>query len=235
VLAQVATVGDKLRNLAADFNRLIEQFSAEPTVDDESTDRTKALQRLAAAQITARKTELLGLLEQALEEELRQAATTDIRDVRSKLAVVIRRTSRTLILRTLKQYAVDEATAALEGRPHDPLFEIQAALRAALPQHFADCGGQRRLLVVVPEQLAPAVADQAPRNGEPSTPTMGTWYPTGCPATVLAEAGGDMLVCYEVEDQPLQYLAAKVLDQRFQAVDVASRLHTRTDVPWTPL
>ena len=28
VLAQVATVGDKLRNLAADFNRLIEQFSA---------------------------------------------------------------------------------------------------------------------------------------------------------------------------------------------------------------
>ena len=35
VLAQVATVGDKLRNLAADFNRLIEQFSVAPAVVDE--------------------------------------------------------------------------------------------------------------------------------------------------------------------------------------------------------
>ena len=43
------------------------------------------------------------------------------------------------------------------------------------------------------------------------------------------------LICYEVEDQPLRRIAAKVLDQRFQAVEVAMRLHTRTDVPWTPL
>ncbi len=34
---------------------------------------------------------------------------------------------------------------------------------------------------------------------------------------------------------PCGRIAAKVLDQRFQAVEVAARLHTRTDVPWTPL
>ena len=223
VLAQAATVGDKLRNLAADFNRLIEQFSAAPPITDESAVRTKALQRVAAAEIEARQAELLAEMEQALEHELGQAATADIRDVRSKLAVSVRRMSRTLILRMLKQFAAEQATAALEGRPHEPLFEISAALKEALPQRFAGCSGQQRLLVVVPEQLAPLVAGQAPEDGKSPAPT------------VLADAGSDMPICYEVEDQPLRRIAAKVLDQRFQAVEVAMRLHTRTDVPWTPL
>ncbi len=188
VLAQVATVGDKLRNLAADFNRLIEQFSAAPAMDDESTVRTRALQRVAAAQIAARKTELLAQMEEALEEDLRQAAASEIRDVRSKLAGVVRRTSRTLILRVLKQFAADEAAAALEGRPHEPLFEISTGLKEALPRRFTACGGQRRLLVVASKQLAPAVAAQTP-GGDSPVPT------------VLADAGGDMLVCYEVEDE----------------------------------
>ncbi len=247
VLAQVATAGDKLRNLAADFNRLIEQFAADPehdhdhgymvpdmvpdtvadrvpaAVDYESTDRTKALQRLAAAQISARKTELLAQMEQALEEDLRQVATTEIRDAPSKLAVVVRRASRTLIMRMLKQYAVEEATAALENRPHEPLFEIPSALQEALPQRLTACGGQRRLLVVAPKQLAPLVAAQIPGNSGSPVPT------------VLADADSDMLVCYEVEDQPLSLVADKVLDQRYQAVEAAARLHTRTDVAWTPL
>ena len=223
VLAQVATAGDKLRNLAADFNRLIEQFSAPPAVADESTVRSKALQRVAAAQISARMTELLAAMEQDLEEELRGAATSEIRDVRSKLADVVRRRSQTLILRTLKQFAIQETTAALEGRPHEPLFEIASGLKDALPQRFSACGGQRRLVVVAPAQLAATVAARIAESGE---------WPA---ATVLADAGGDVLVCYEVEDQPLGRMAAKVLDQRFQAVAVAARLHTRTDVPWTPL
>ncbi len=243
VLAQVVTVSDKLRNLAADLNHLIEQFAADPdhdhdhgymvpdtvpdsvpaAVDDKATDRAKAWQRLAAAQISARKTELLAQMEQALEEDLRQAATTEIRDVRGKLAVVVRRVSQTLIMRMLKQYAVDEATAALEGRPHEPLFEIPSALQEALPQRLTACGGQRRLLVLAPKQLAPLVAAQIPGNSELPVPT------------VLADADSDMLVSYEVEDQPLSLLAEKVLGQRYQAVEAAARLHTRTDVPWTPL
>jgi hypothetical protein len=223
VLAQVATVGDKLRNLAADFNRLIEQFSTAPAVADAATVRSKALQRVAAAQIAARKAELLAEMERAMEEDLREAATTEVRDVRSRVSVEVRRISQMLILRMLKLFAIQETTAALEGRPHEPLFEIPSGLKEALPQRFNACGGQRRLLVVAPEQLAPMVAAQTPDNNE--TPA----------ATVLADAGSDILICYEVEDQPLRRMAAKLLDQRFQAVEVASRLHTRTDVPWTPL
>ena len=185
--------------------------SVPAAVDDKATDRAKAWQRLAAAQISARKTELLAQMEQALEEDLRQAATTEIRDVRGKLAVVVRRVSQTLIMRMLKQYAVDEATAALEGRPHEPLFEIPSALQEALPQRLTACGGQRRLLVLAPKQLAPLVAAQIPGNSELPVPT------------VLADADSDMLVSYEVEDQPLSLLAEKVLGQRYQAVEAAAR------------
>jgi len=223
VLAQVATVGDKLRNLASDFNRLIEQFSTPPAVADESAVRTNALQRVAVAQITTHKTKLLAEMEQALEEDLCHTATTEIHDVRNKLAAVVRRMSRTLILRMLKEYAIQETTAALENRSHEPLFEITSGLLEALPRRFTGCGGQQRLLVVVPEQLAPAVVRQTTSNGDSPVPT------------VLADAGSDVLVCYEVEDQPLRRIAAKLLDQRFQSVEIASRLHTRTDVAWTPL
>ena len=223
VLAQVATVGDKLRNLAADFNRLIEEFSAAPPIDGEPTVRTQALQRIAAAQIAARKTELLASMEQALEEDLRLAATTEIRDVRSRVAVAVRRTSQTLLLRMLKEFAAAEATAALDGRPHEPLFEFPAALKEALPQRFTACGGERRLLVVASPQLAPVVTAETQGNGDSPLPT------------VLADNNSDLLVCYEVEGQPLRRIAAKVLGQRFQATEVASRLHTRMDVPWTPL
>ena len=240
VLGHVATAGDKLRNLTADFNRLIEQFSAAeeqgagakglgspqspvpspqslvpsaaaPAIHDLAcaADRTKAMRQIAAARISANKTELLAQMEQALEEDLRHAATTDGRDARSKLAVVIRRTAQTLIMRMLKQYAVDEATAALEGRPHEAVFELPSALQQALPRRFTACGGQRRLLVIAPKQLAPLVAAQLPGNGESPAPT------------VLADADSDMLVCYEVENQPLPRLADKVLDQRFQAVEAA--------------
>jgi hypothetical protein len=223
VLAQVATVGDKLRNLAADFNRLIEQFSAPPAVVGELSGRTKALQEIAAAQIAARKTELLLEMERALEEELAQAATTDTRDVRSKLAVVVRRTARTLILRKLEQFAAEQAAAALQGQPHEPLFEISAGLKEALPRRLIGCGGQQRLLMVVPDQLAPLVAAQVAADGGSLAPT------------VMADAASNMPICYEVEEQPLRRVAAKLLDQRFQAVEVAARLHTRSDVPWTPL
>ncbi len=223
VRAQVTTAGDRLRTLAADFKCLIEQFSAAPAVGDESTIRTKALQRVAAAHVAARKTELLAEMEQALEEDLRQAATGEIRDLRSKLAVAVRRATRTLILRMLKQFAIQEAMAALEDRPHEPLFEIQAGLKEALPGPLAGCGGQQRLLVVVPEQLVEAVVARTSGDGQSLAPT------------VLADAGSDMFVCREVEDQPLPRVAARVLGQRFQAAEIASRLHTRVDVAWTPL
>jgi eukaryotic-like serine/threonine-protein kinase len=229
VLAQVARVGDKLRNLAVDFNRLIEEFSTPPPPADESTDRAKTLQRIATARIFARKAELLTRMEHGLEEHLRQAVTAEAGNARGKLAIEVRRTSRTLILEMLKEYAAEETTAALEGRPHEPLFAVSAGLAAALPQRLTACGGQRRLLITAPENLISALSGTR-YSGSSATVDGKTIVPT-----VLPDAGGDVLICYEVEDQPMRRIAGKVLDKRYQAVDVAARLHTRSDVPWAPM
>jgi len=223
VVAQLATAGDKLCNLAADFNRLIERFSGAAATGKELARPGNALQQIAAAQIAARRADLLTEMEQGLEEGLRQAATTEIRDVHGHVADVVSRMSRTVILRMLQQFAAEQTAAALDGRPHEPLFELASGLKEALPQRFATCGGEQRLLIVAPEQLLPLVAKQTPGEGETPVPT------------VLADAANDILVCYEVQDISLQRVAAKVLDQRYQAIELASRLHTRSDVPWTPL
>jgi hypothetical protein len=53
--------------------------------------------------------------------------------------------------------------------------------------------------------------------------------------TIVADGGHDVIVCYETEHLSLPHVAAAVLDQRLQYVEVASRLQTRADVSWTPL
>ena len=55
------------------------------------------------------------------------------------------------------------------------------------------------------------------------------------PPTVVADKENEVLLCYEMEQLPLRRVAAAVLDQRFQNVEVASRLHTRIDVQWSNL
>jgi hypothetical protein len=223
VRAQVITVADKLRSLASDFEALIGRLSVVPSANDGCDARANALLQLAVAQVMAHKSELLAEMEKTLEEDLRLAVTTENYDVRGKLAASLQRMARTLVRDMLKQFAIQETMAALEGRPHEPLFEIEAGLKSAEYDRLADCGGQQRLLVVVPQQLAEIMAAHTSDGGQ---------LPA---ATVLADAGGDIFVCREVEDQPLQRIAAKVLDQRFHAIEIAMRLHTRTDVAWTPL
>ncbi len=223
ILAQVATAGDKLRNMASDFNRLTERFRSASTPSEMLAARPLELYRVAIAQITVRKAELVAEMEESLEDQLRLVTTTDVRDVRGMLAVSIRQTSRKVILQMLKQFALQEMAAGLRGEPHHPLFEILDGLKEAGNQRLSGCGGQRRLLVVAPESLAPEILAKNIGDEIKANPT------------VLADPDNDVFICYEVEDQPLRRVAAAILDQRYHAVEVASRLHTRMDVPWTPL
>jgi hypothetical protein len=221
VLAQVTTVGDKLRNLATDLNRLFERQSASAAEGPAPGDRSHTMRQAAAQQIASRRAELLAEMDRELEGDLRHATTTEGRELRSELDTAIRRAARTSVLRMLKQFADEATAAALEGGPHEPQFEIQTAIKEALPRCLTICGGQRRLLIVAPEQLAPRITPQA--CGDAAAPT------------VITDSDADLLVCYEVEDLPLGRVASAVVGQRFQAVEAASRLHTRMDVPWTTL
>jgi hypothetical protein len=222
VLARVTTVSDRLRNLVTDLNRLFPSEVAGRS-DGGSNTRGQAMERLAAEQIAAHKAAIIDELEAALEEDLRTTTTNESRELRASMGPTIRRAARTVVLRRLKAFAAETATAAFAGQHGEPLFELPAVFKAALPQRLTNCGGQQRLLVVAPEAIAPSVTPQALAEFTDALPT------------VIADAEADMLVCFEVEDLALNRVASAVLDQRFQAVEAASRLHTRMDVPWTPL
>jgi hypothetical protein len=229
VIAQVTTAGDKLRNLSTDFNRLIEQFSAAPAESGPAGGRSEGMRKLAARQIAERRSELLAEMEQALEGELRRIAVTEVHEARRVLGTALRRAARTAVLGTLQACAA-AATSAAVGAPaeqvgggQEPLFELPLAVKEALPRRFAACGGKQRLLIVASEALSQGITPAALGDAATAAPT------------VIVDPQADMLICHEIEDLPLKRIASAVLDQRFQAVEAASRLHTRTDVPWTPL
>jgi hypothetical protein len=229
VMAQVTTAGDKLRNLSSDFNRLMERYATPAADEGPAEGRREAMRRLAAGQIAAKRTELLAEMEQALEDDLRRAAQTDVRDVRQELAAALQRTARSVILRMLRAYAIEMTAANVKapsegaGGREEPLFQLPAAMQEAAPQRFAGCSGQQRVFVVASEALSEAITPGA----------LGDKVAT--PPTVIVDPQADMLICHEIEDLPLKRIASAVLDQRFHAVEAASRLHTRTDVQWTPL
>jgi hypothetical protein len=55
------------------------------------------------------------------------------------------------------------------------------------------------------------------------------------PLTIVADTEGDVLLCCEMAMLPLRRVATALLDGRFHNVEVASRLHTRINVNWSPL
>jgi serine/threonine protein kinase len=223
VLVQVTLARDKLRNLVTDLHRLFPP--APPDAADDETHRTRlrAAQQAAAQEIAANKAAILDEMEQALETELSGLITNDGGERRRLLPQTIRTAATVEARSKLRQYAEEAMTAALEGGTHHPLFGIPAAAKAAVPACFQMCGGRQRLLVVAPEELVPAITPD--KLGEDVTTLP----------TVVADPHADMLVCYEVEGLSLTRIATAVLDQRFQIVEAAARLHTRSDISWTPL
>jgi hypothetical protein len=226
ILSHVAATADRLRNLAADLNRLAAESRrpARPAAgaDEPVIDGSQSVRR-AATQMTGRhKAELVAEMELALEDELRRVVTTEEHDARRVLSHALRRTAHTTILRALKRITRQELTTAEDGSPQERIFSLGAGLKASAPR-LPECGGTRRRLLVVPESLPPAqLAEQL--GGEVDE------LPT-----VVVDPENDVYLCCELAELPLRRVAAAVLDRRFQTVEVASRLHTRTDVPWSPL
>jgi hypothetical protein len=216
LLAQTSALGDQLRNLSGDLSRMAGEFgtspAAGPPADAGETVRT------VAEMIAPHKMELVAEMERTLEQELLQMTTAGS-EVANGLSTLLRRAARSLLHRLLKRVTMREIAASSKDKPGHSMFSVPAGLQAASPS-LPQCGGGRRLLLLTPTDLS--AADLIRRIHE-ETPT---------PPTVVADKENEVLLCYEMEQLPLRRVAAAVLDQRFQNVEVASRLHTRIDVQW---
>jgi hypothetical protein len=224
MLGHVAVIGDKLRNLAADLNRLVEEFGcqADANVEGSSAGVSERGSSLVTEMIAPVEAELIAEIDRAMREELHRVAATGGSNALAVLPPLLRRTAREVIHGQLKKVTVREIVASASARVQNPVFSLAAGLSAAAPA-LIDCGGAQRLLLVAPEGILPAQLLEQLGDGAAEPPT------------VIADEENEVLLCYELEQLSLRRVAAAVLDRRFKSVEVAARLHTRIDVPWSAL
>jgi hypothetical protein len=96
--------------------------------------------------------------------------------------------------------------------------EAAAASNAVMPP-FLDRGGAYRKLAILPAQGSDGLTRQA----------------LGDKTTRLVTSGQDVITVCEGWRLPLVHLAVHLIQSRRDYVDFAARVHTRSDVPWTPL
>jgi len=51
--------------------------------------------------------------------------------------------------------------------------------------------------------------------------------------TIVQDSIAELVICYELEQIPVDNVLAKLIGTREDILEVARRLHTRIDVPWS--
>ena len=224
VLTHLSVAADKLRRLAADLKQLADRFPQRPPAAGQggSAGDAALIGRLMSETLQHRKAELVAALDRAVQDDLHRAVAEDKSLLRGDLANRLGRMTRAALLSLVKSMAVREIAAAPNGGPSEPAWLV-GGVAAAAADRLSACGGARRLLLVAPNDVSPG-------------PLLARLCPdVHAEPTVVRDTHDNMFVCQEVEQLSLRRVAATVLDGRFQNVEIASRLHTRTDVDWSPL
>jgi hypothetical protein len=153
---------------------------------------------------------------------MREAVTAGGQE-REALLTTLRTMARQTAL--AKMQSIDLASLLLASADDDN--PLKKGIRKAEPW-LQRCGGRRRLLFVMPQELA--------GNYSPATlaAQLGPSEFKQLPG-VAASTTSDLVVLFELGDVSLPHVAAHLLDFRRDLAEAAHRLHTRSDITWTPL
>ena len=137
--------------------------------------------------------------------------------LRETLQEVFDEATRATIIEHLKEVSPEEMFASDE--------DMQDFARTIVSESMApltECGGAVRWMHAVP-----ARARANARLSQKLAVEM-EQRPTVIPATL-----GSLVTCMEVERVPLDNVVMQLLQKRPDAIELASRLHTRTDISWS--
>jgi serine/threonine protein kinase len=223
---------DSLVDLQRDLDHLAAQFGAP---DDDETARTPASAQVSAvrtsvtAELKAAEAQLAKQIEEQLSQGLfaRQGGLRAVivagGDVRENLMDTIRTSARQFAI--AKVQSIDLTSLLLAGEnAENPLAKCLAEAQPWLER----CGGRRRLVFVIPQQLVGqySSANLAAQLG----PSTFKALPGVAPGT-----SSDLVLLFELGDISLPHAAANLIDFRRDLAEAASRLQTRCDVTWTPV
>jgi serine/threonine protein kinase len=99
---------------------------------------------------------------------------------------------------------------------------VERYVQTAWPS-VLDCGGAKRLLLVMPDCPSAARLPEIIEQKRSEKPT------------VLYDSDCDVVACYEGEGVDLSNVAAAIAHNDPQCAEVAHRLHTRVDVEWSKM
>lgn len=225
IAAQVNTAMDRLQELAKDLNQLADEFAVLPAVREPSPqlpeqDRSAQLLKVLRSQEAT--------LIQQVDRDLASSFFSSHRrlsqmlgqmESRQRLKSEVRKSSRHAVLQIIKNFNVEIVSRDVSDLGAKVVQELIHQARPC----FAESGGAQRLLVITPDSLQDGrLADEIQRA-------------TGQEPTSVPDQDGDVVVCYDREQVALAQIAARLIGTRRDYIEIARRLHTRTDVEWSPL
>ena len=220
---------DSLVDLQREIDHLAQQF---PLLEQGSA--------AAGSEVSAMRSNVADQLKEAeeplarqLDEELTQsvfATQGGLRVVvsaggeeRANLVVTLRNSARQAAL--AKVQSIDLASILLgEQTGESPLSKCLTTAEPWLQR----CGGRRRLLFVIPQQMV----------GQYTSATLAAQLGSTVFRQLPGVAPGgssDLVMLFELGDISVAHAAANLIDFRRDLADAAARLQTRSDITWTPV
>lgn len=227
VATHVSAAGDQLKDLRRELNVLADQFVIAGQVvdtDESVVDPLADVRGQIAKSLESRIAELTTELDTTLRDSLLKECG-GIRGLfagegwsHAQLALTLRDTARTIVLRTLEKIDVVEALLK-SGTVGESL---KACLDLATPS-LLQSGGARRLIALLPT-VNQAPAWQALIQSQSQSE-----------CTLAVDSASDVVLCYECEQLSLPEVAQQLIGDQQYFASLAGRLHTRVDVAWSPL
>ncbi|HVU87513.1 MAG TPA: tubulin-like doman-containing protein [Pirellulales bacterium] len=226
---ELSTIAEQLSETRRELSRLATLFAHDDARRREAHASGAAAVDAALREIAQQRLpEIVAQLDEEFERELiaprggLSAALAGGKDFREQLIAALRTRSRAAVLSAVRSATVARGALEENESPGSEDELLRSCLAEAMPE-LAMCGGNRRLLVLTnrPEDVA-ALAEGVTRIA-------------GHAPSVVVDSANDPALCYEVAGLPLWEVAASLVDGQPHCAALASRLHTRCDIEWTPL
>lgn len=149
-----------------------------------------------------------------------RALVTESHRLRETMPKALRAAARKLLLNDQQESDISSPWLSA-GNSVEAANRINPRIAAATPR-LVNCGGAKNLIVVLPDAADVAAAESSLRGQLQQS------------VSVASHAGSDAMICLEFGDISLPHAAAMLIDNREDYAEVASRLHTRNDVDWSP-
>ncbi len=139
-------------------------------------------------------------------------------ELRRPLLRSLREDARTAVLGKLEHMGLAKVIldAGVGADAEARLELLRASLAAASPK-LLSCGGAKRLLLAAADEAAAMPLKDVIQYELHEQPSLAAGSP------------GNVVLCYEVEQVPLEFAAVTLVEENSEYAHIASRLHTRVE------